>query len=882
MKNKLLYFTIIYLSCFAFDARAQRFIPLLGEGSSINSGQQGPSGEVHDIIEYNNTLLFTGRFSDVNGADEMAFVASWNGTNFEAFEPNIPDLSGSSAIISALASPLGLVLSGRMSSENNIIISDGSTWETMGEGFDNTVFDLIWFNDELYAAGRFENSGAIPTSGVAKWDGSAWIAVDGGMDNVVYDLEVYNNQLYAVGMFTMAGSEACAGIARLNNNAWESLGNGVDGNAYCMTVIDNELYIGGAFDGDANATQNFYGLCAFDGTAFSPLHEGPETFDVASIVQLGGNIIVSETGPGFTSSLKKGTSKQLINNGLEDLSISWPAVHHAVNWNNTVYTSQTNYNEVIGSGQNYLNNAIFKFAQNGSTSASIFTAQVRGLVNPSATLFYNEATSNAAFFVGEEGPIAATIYAAAPWISAQTTENETLYSNYQNYGGDETAGAFYFGPFSSNYDLDYLEKYFQVWSLSAEEVDEHISMYDTPGYSAPAAILNWPGNGRQEYGESLHLAPFEDSNMNGLYEPNLGDYPVIRGDRCVFYILSTDRDDVNSTDLVCEIMVMLYAFDDEPESVFVNYKITNKSTNNYEQFKLGMWSDGDIGSSIDDYIGSSPENNFYYYYNGDDFDEASAGSIGFGDNPPMQAVSFLDQTMSHFLSYNNSTNPINGEPMIALHYDNYLNGLWKDGSPLLFGGNGTAMGNGDPENPTAYMFPSDPNLPAGDDVWNETSAGNPPADRRGVGSFESTTLAAGESLEFDLAFITAFPDGQMASPAENFANLLALNNDLVSFYALQEFNTPETFPVGLNEFEDGALSELLIYPNPCDQSFSLLSRNTSVQSLLIRDAQGKVIDEIEDLSSSSLIDISHLNPGMYFVHVKDGQGNEQSLKLIKK
>lgn len=882
MKTTLSALLTLILCAHALFTNGQRLTPLLAEGRSTLEGQQGPSGAVNSMITWNNKLLFAGRFLDVNEDMNLAYLAAWDGENFEAVEPNLPELSGSSAIIDVLDCPVGLVVSGRLSSQNNILVSNGNTWETLGEGFDNTVFDLLWFEDELYAAGRFQNSGATPTAYVAKWDGIAWQAVDGGMTEMVYDLEIYNNQLYAVGDFTMAGSQNCLRIARLNNGSWEAVGNGFDDQAYCMTPVGTDLYIGGAFDADANGEVNLYGLCAYNGSSFSPLHNGPETFDVASIVAIESEIVVSERGSSFTSFMSKGQSKKLQNNNLVDLDSGFPEIHQSINWNNGIYTSRTAYAEITGSEAFYLNNALFKYSAAGETSAFIETGLIRGLVNPSASLFHLSSTSNAAYYIGNDTPAPSSLYAAAPWITALLADEETLLSNYQGYSANAEDGAFFFGPFSDSYDSDYLEKYLQVWSLSAEEVNTHLAMFDAPGYTAPHAIMNWPGNGRLEHNESLHLAPFEDSNMNGLYEPNLGDYPVIRGDRCVFYILSTDRDDVNTTDLVCEIMVMLYAFDDEPETVFVNYTITNKSTNNYEQLKFGMWSDGDIGSAYDDYIGSSPENNFYYYYNGDDFDEASAGSIGFGDNPPMQAVSFLDQSMSHFLTYNNSANPINGDPTMALHYNNYLKGLWKDGSSLLFGGNGTAMGNGDPENPTAYMYPSDPNLPAGDDVWNETSAGNPPADRRGVGSFEGTSLAAGESIVFDLAFITAFPDGQIVSPAENFANLLALNNDLVSFYELQEFTTPETFPVGLNEFEDAALSKLLIYPNPCEQSFSLLSRNTSVQSLLIRDVQGKVIDEIEELSSSSLIDITHLNPGMYFVHVKDGQGNEHSLKLIKK
>ena len=881
MKNTLLYFAIIYLSCFAFDGNAQRFIPLAENDASLLDNQHGPDAAVSTMITYENKILFTGRFSNVNQDESMAFAATWDGESFAPIQPILPEITGSSGILDALNSPLGLVLSGRMADLNNIIVISGNGWVTLGEGFDNTVFDIIWFNNQLYASGRFLSSGTTPTAYVARWNGNAWEAVDGGMDGNVYDLEVYNNQLYAVGAFSMAGSQACSRIARLNGNTWEAVGDGFSDDAYCMSLIDDELYIGGAFETDASASNNFYGLCAYDGTNFSALHTGPETFDVASIVELNNSIIVSERGPQFTSFLTKSNSKKLINNSLEDLLAAWPEVHHVLTWNNATYTSRTMADVLDIGSVFYSGNALFKFAPSGTLNAFITTEEVNALVYPSATMFNEPSLSNAAYFVGNNTPEVSSIYAAAPWITALAQGDETIYSNFQTYNIAEGTQKFYFGPFSDEYNADYIEKYLQVWSLSAEEVDEHISMYDTPGYSVPDAILTWPGNGRLEHDESLHLAPFEDTNMNGLYEPELGDYPVIRGDRCVFYILSTNREGINTNDLGLELMVMLYAYDETPSTIYLNYQLNNLSNNDYEDVKLGMWTDGDIGNFTDDHFGSSPENNFYYFYNGDNFDEASAGSPGFGETPPMQAVSFLDREMSHCMTYSSGPSPINGEPTMTAHYYNYLHGVWKDGSPLLFGGNGTEMGNGDPENPTTFMYPSDPNLPAGDGVWSEVSEGFVPGDRRAVGSFEPLALPAGETLTFDIAFISAQQDGPLDSASENFDNLLNTNQETVDFFDLIEFDAPDTFPVGLNEHDD-ATAALILYPNPCEEYFSISSTRTGIQKLIIRNLQGKVVEQIDALHELTNINISKLSRGTYMVHLIDDEGNMVSQMLIKK
>jgi hypothetical protein len=872
---------LVLLFGIALPSFSQRFIPLLAEDASILDPQHGPDGAINTVIEYNNQLLFAGRFSNVNQDESMALAATWNGASYAPITPSLPEISGLSGIIDALDCPLGLVLSGRMSDVNNILLLSDNAWITPGEGFDNTVFDVIWFNDELYAAGRFTMSGSNATAGVARWNGSAWEAIDNGMDDRVYDLEVFNDQLYAVGAFTMAGSAECNRIARLNGNTWEAVGTGFNDDAYCMSIVNNELYIGGSFDADATESESYYGLCAYDGATYSALHSGPETFDVASIIELNNTIIVSERGSQFTSFMTKSDSKQLIDNNLENLNASWPEVHHAAAWNNAIYTCRNSAEMVEPNNSFYLNNALFKFTPSGSLNGVLSTEEVSTLVLPSATMFNDPISSSAAYFVGDNDPEVATIYAAAPWISALVDGQETLYTNYQTFGGDESSQEYYFGPFSDEYNSEYIEKYLQVWSLSAEEVSTHINEFDADGYIAPSAILTWPGNGRLESNESLHLAPFEDTNSNGLYEPELGDYPVIRGDRCAFYILSTNREGINTNDIGMEIMVMLYAYDETPETIFLNYQLNNFSGNDYEQVKLGIWTDGDLGNSTDDYFGSSPENDFYYFYNGDNFDEPSFSSPGFGENPPMQAITFLNGEMSNCISYQNSANPINGEPQTPEHYNNYLNSIWKDGSSLLFGGDGFNPGTGaDPENPTAYMYPSDPNLPAGEDVWSETSEGTPPADRRALGSFGSLSLAPEETVVFDIAFVSAMPDGPLDAPAENFDNLVSSNEATMDFFNLLEFELPEVFPVGLDEIENTD-SAFHLYPNPCSNSFSFLSSKTNIQSLVIRDLNGKVVHEVDGVNNREMINISHLNQGMYFVYLINTQGQVDTQKLIK-
>ena len=99
--------------------------------------------------------------------------------------------------------------------------------------------------------------------------------------------------------------------------------------------------------------------------------------------------------------------------------------------------------------------------------------------------------------------------------------------------------------------------------------------------------------------------------------------------------------------------------------------------------------------------------------------------------------------MSKFVYYNNAAWDTdiydwNNDPVFAIDYYNYLKGVWTNGQPMTYGGNG-----GDATNPECdFMFPgtSDPNF---DTNWDETTAGNTPSDRRFIQSAGPFTLEPG-------------------------------------------------------------------------------------------------------------------------------------------
>lgn len=106
--------------------------------------------------------------------------------------------------------------------------------------------------------------------------------------------------------------------------------------------------------------------------------------------------------------------------------------------------------------------------------------------------------------------------------------------------------------------------------------------------------------------------------------------------------------------------------------------------------------------------------------------------------------------------YHNNSGGIQGDPGTAPEYYNYLRGIWKDGSPMLYGGNAHINSGADgPECQFMFPYDSDPcnwgtfgqppnqGYNANGKYWNEEIVGNAPSDRRFMQSAGPFTLKPG-------------------------------------------------------------------------------------------------------------------------------------------
>lgn len=119
-------------------------------------------------------------------------------------------------------------------------------WEEVGEGLSGDVYDLLMFQDTLYAAGYFEGLSGVPT-GVAKLTPNGWQAV-GYLNDTVFKLQEFQGALYAGGDFVHnSPGYSFMHVAKWQQNQWSSPGFAFNGRVRAMTVWGQHLVIGGDF-----------------------------------------------------------------------------------------------------------------------------------------------------------------------------------------------------------------------------------------------------------------------------------------------------------------------------------------------------------------------------------------------------------------------------------------------------------------------------------------------------------------------------------------------------------------------------------------------------------------------------------------------------------
>jgi hypothetical protein len=402
-----------------------------------------------------------------------------------------------------------------------------------------------------------------------------------------------------------------------------------------------------------------------------------------------------------------------------------------------------------------------------------------------------------------------SIFASAIWVGGYDGGGNLKLAaqTYRQSGND-----FWPGPLDANAEItpEECRNWDRHFSAHSNEIDSLIKDYELDGIvsmNLSRELLGWPGCGNP-YFSTIHgfdlpnctsadrLAPFEDVDGDGIYDPKKGDYPVIGvidctvpvyGDEMIFWIYNDKGNihtETNADQIGLEVQAVAFAYktsDAINDMTFYKYKILNRASDDLLNAYMAQWVDPDLGCANNDFVGCNVNEELGIVYNGEatDYDCNFLGSFinGYGAQPPMLGVDFFrgpkdefgeEIGLSAFIYYDNDFTP-SGNPEIPSHYYGYLSGTtWKDGSPIEYGGDGYQEGT----QPTQFMFPSDPS-DSSPEAWSECSENNQPDDRRFLHSSGPFKLKVGATNEIIIGAVWT-KDG--VYPCPSFEPLLVADN----------------------------------------------------------------------------------------------------------
>lgn len=352
--------------------------------------------------------------------------------------------------------------------------------------------------------------------------------------------------------------------------------------------------------------------------------------------------------------------------------------------------------------------------------------------------------------------------------SANTIFHNGLWMGGLDAGGNLKMAVGTSGSNDSDYNSGFIgtpsESMQKVWKVTQKQINELRRDFDNNGVidqSVPFDILTYPGRGNPNYvsldGNTLTLfsgAPFWDRNNDGIYNIYDGDFPTIRGDMQLLWIMNDSGIHYNSLSLPLEFNIIgrLYAYECNGDglvdnTVFLNYIINNQSNGSLDSLHIGMWTDFDLGCYLDDYVGSIPSLNSYFAYNGDAVDgQTGCTTPDFGTDIPIQSITYLNRPLDYFTYYSNGLGGSVNIQATADYYD-LLSGSWTDGTPMTYGGTGYNSST----TPVNHVFSGNP---SDSSEWSMASENLTPADYRTIGSTNFGTILPGEWFIFETAFIT--------------------------------------------------------------------------------------------------------------------------------
>ena len=676
--------------------------------------------------------------------------------------------------------------------KNGIAKYNNGNWSTINTSnsilISNIINTLFFKNNTLWVG---------TNNGVSKLNGSTWTSYS------TSNSQLCNNNVQAIEQTTNGDVwfGTISGLSRLSGTNWTTFNNTnsslADSNIISLcSNNNNQLFIGtnskGAFVFKNNTLQSLLSIYSqLQGYVYDISHTNllqTKIFDLAK--DTSGNI--------YLSTMTGSTSFELIKFSATDCKIyilgNTIPIFLEIENPDTIWFVNT-LNTSISTGSNLYSLALIDGSV-GNTHTFLEINNVKAGIMSSGYLYNDPSTfGSTSYFLVPKDSGKSTIFAGSLWLGTKDS-NQKLHLAAQRYY--EQGIDFQPGPISTDTSIYHLEKdkWNRVWKVSQAEINFHVTHYNNTSYVMPIDIATWPGNGNPAYGQSKYLAPYVDANNNGIYDPQNGDYPIIRGDEALYFIYNDDllHTETQGLSITAEIHGLAYAFNAPNDTalnntIFINYRIYNRSQNNYDSLYIGSFTDFDIGYAFDDYVGCDTNLSMFYGYNGKNID-GEGESWAYGAYPPAQGVTLLNNQMSSF-DFNNGT----GDPQVAIEYYNLMNGI-------------------------NYMFPGNP---TDSTESSEVSAHNPPGDRRGLGSTGPYSFHKDSCHCIDLAYTYS----RSYTDTMNTASVTKLKQDVQhvrDYYNSNLIHNCYDLFSAVNNFVE-AKPEVFVYPNPASTVIKVGSKN---------------------------------------------------------
>jgi hypothetical protein len=401
-------------------------------------------------------------------------------------------------------------------------------------------------------------------------------------------------------------------------------------------------------------------------------------------------------------------------------------------------------------------------------------------------------------------------FAASCWIGGYDQQNQLKVAGqtYRQSGNDYWPGAL---DVNAKITSENCSNWDYFWKVDKSVLNSFIQLSKTGGNTSTAnfqSINQWPAVGNANAlgnnGTPVVMttgntyAPFVDLNGNGVYEPNLGEYPAITGDEYIWWVFN-DAGNVKEMSLTAaigvEVQTSAFAYATQDflnNSTFCNYRVINRGALTIDSTYIAVWDDCDLGYYYDDFIGCDTTRGLGIQYNGTNCDGCGAGDPvnSYGENPPQVGLDYFqgpkkvvhrgslpDTTetlsMTNFTYYNNDFsvigNPTNG---IQMYY--YMTGSITTGQRFSDDFNG-------PGNPTVgygsgpvsnFVFWGDP---SDNTQWSECACKNNPGDRRFIFSAGPFQLVPGAINDITFGCVWA-PQPVGGCGATNFNTIKSIDD----------------------------------------------------------------------------------------------------------